>query len=270
VVLKVKEIKINSANFYKDTGADTSIIKEGKLKPSIHINKENILAIVGITPGECRTLDQAMIELEGLKLNIYVVPDSIPIDTDGLIGWDILNKYGGSINAAEEYIKLNDAIIPFRGMEHFKISARTRKIIYAYTSDNNIDAGWVPLQDMGLKILFGNFIAINHDGKIYGECINISYESVTISAPIVQLIQCETIIKQNTVDRGEIKKEASIKEETISIRRVFQENITDYENTGIGEGDGPIEIIQMNKRLENDKELLAERVKNIMSLVDLE
>jgi hypothetical protein len=51
---------------------------------------------------------------------------------------------------------------------------------------------------------------------------------------------------------------------------MFQVNITDYENTEIGEGDGPIEIIQMNKRLENNKELLAERVKNIMSLVDLE
>jgi hypothetical protein len=38
---------------------------------------------------------------------------------------------------------------------------------------------------MGPKILFENFIAINHDGKFYGECINISDESVTITAPIV-------------------------------------------------------------------------------------
>jgi hypothetical protein len=210
-----------------------------------------------------------MIELEGLKLNIYVVPDSIPIDTDELIGWNILNKYGDSINAAEEYMKLNDAI-KSRGKKHFKIPARTRKIIYAYTRYKNIDGGWVPVQDMDPKILFEKFIAINHDGKIYGECINISDEYVTITATIVQFIQCETTIKQNTVDRGEIKKEAPIKRETISIRRIFQENITDYENTGIGKGDGPIEIIQMNKSLENNKELLAERVKNIMSLVDLE
>jgi hypothetical protein len=51
VVLKGKEIKTNSASFYVDTGSGISIIKEGKLKPSIQINKENILAIVGITPG---------------------------------------------------------------------------------------------------------------------------------------------------------------------------------------------------------------------------
>jgi hypothetical protein len=80
----------------------------------------------------------------------------------------------------------------------------------------------------------------------------------------------KTTKKQNTVDRGEIKKEALIKGETISIKRMFQENITDYDNTGNGEGVGPIEILQMNKMLENYKELLAERVKNIMSLVDLD
>jgi hypothetical protein len=90
---------------------------------------------------------------------MHVVPKTIPIDTDGLIGCDILKKYGSSINAAEEYIKLNDAIIPFRKKKHFEIPARTRMIIYAYISNKNINAGWVPLQDLGQKILFRNFIA---------------------------------------------------------------------------------------------------------------
>jgi hypothetical protein len=129
-----------------------------------------------------------MIKLEGLKLNMYVVPDTIPIDTDGRIGWNILNIYGGSINAAEEYIKLYDAIIPFREKKSVKIPAKTRMIIYAYIGDKNIDAGWVPLHYMGTKILFGTFILINHNGKLYGECINVSDESVIITASIIQLI----------------------------------------------------------------------------------
>jgi hypothetical protein len=112
----------------------------------------------------------------------------------------------------------------------------TRMINYAYTSDKDIHAEWVLLQDMSLKILFGNFIAINDDGKVYRQCINISDESVTITVPIVQLLQCKTIIKQNTVVRGEIKKEVAIEKETLSIRRMFQGNITDYKNTTIDEG----------------------------------
>jgi hypothetical protein len=95
-----------------------------------------------------------------------------------------IKKYGGSINATEEYVKLNDAIIAFRGKENFKILARPRKIIYAYTRYKNIDAEWVLLQDVGPKMLFGNFIAINHDGKIYEKCINISNESVKMTVPL--------------------------------------------------------------------------------------
>jgi hypothetical protein len=63
---------------------------------------------------------------------------------------------------------------------------------------------------------------------------------------------------QDTVDREEIKKKAAIEEETISIRRMFQGNITDYANTGNDEGYRVIETIQMNKLLENNKELLEE------------
>jgi hypothetical protein len=51
VILKGKEIKTNSASFYIDTGADISIINEGKLKYNIQINKQNILAIVGLHIG---------------------------------------------------------------------------------------------------------------------------------------------------------------------------------------------------------------------------
>jgi hypothetical protein len=40
VVLKGKEIESNSASFYINTGANISIIKEEKLKPSIRIDKE--------------------------------------------------------------------------------------------------------------------------------------------------------------------------------------------------------------------------------------
>jgi hypothetical protein len=52
-----------------------------------------------------------------------------------------------------------------------------RRTSYAYTSNKNIDSRWVLLQNMSPKILFENFEAINHDGNIYGECINISDES---------------------------------------------------------------------------------------------
>jgi hypothetical protein len=66
-----------------------------------------------------------MIELQVPELNMYAVSNIIPIDTGELIDWNTLNKYGDSINVVEEFIKLNDAIIPIREKKHFEIPART-------------------------------------------------------------------------------------------------------------------------------------------------
>jgi hypothetical protein len=50
-----------------------------------------------------------------------------------------LNKNSGSINGAEKGIKPNDGIITFSKNQHFEIPARMRMLIYAYTSNKNID-----------------------------------------------------------------------------------------------------------------------------------
>jgi hypothetical protein len=70
------------------------------------------------------------------------------------------NKYRGKMYKAE---RRNYSL---QQMENFEIPVRTRIIIYAYTSDKNIEAGLEPLQDMDLKILFRNFIATNYNGKV--------------------------------------------------------------------------------------------------------
>jgi hypothetical protein len=80
-------------------------------------------------------------------------------------------------------------------------------IVYAYTSNKNIDAGRVPLQDMGSKILFENFIAINLDGKVYREYKNISDKPV---GPNVRTLLIKTTIRLNTIDRGKIIKKAPV------------------------------------------------------------
>jgi gamma-glutamyl phosphate reductase len=83
----------------------------------------------------------------------------------------MVNKYSFSINVSETCIKLNNAIILFSKEEHFETLTKTRKIIDAYISDKDIDAGYVSLSDMDKKILFVNFIVINDDGKVYREQI---------------------------------------------------------------------------------------------------
>jgi hypothetical protein len=102
------------------------------------------------------------------------------------------------------------------------------------------------------KIFFENLKAINHDGKVYGKCINISNELVAITSLIIQLLQDDTTIKQDTINKVKIKKKAATEEKIISIQRMFQENITDYKNMRNDECD-------CSKPLRSDGNILMQR-----------
>ena len=44
----------------------------------------------GVTPGKCLTLGRIHIDLCGLLCEAHIVSDEFPIDTDGLLGWDMI------------------------------------------------------------------------------------------------------------------------------------------------------------------------------------
>lgn len=144
--LSSSEISKEKASFYVDTGADISVIKESKISKNLRINKSEILAIVGVTPGESLTLGKFIIVLHNIECEMHIVPDSFPIDTDGLIGWDILSKCNGQIHASDRYLLLNGKTIPFISDEKFTIPARHKQIICARVKNINVNADWVPLQ----------------------------------------------------------------------------------------------------------------------------
>ena len=67
------------------------------------------------------------------------------------------------------------------------IPPNTRQIIYARVVNEEDEAGFVPLQNLGLGLLFRNFVATNKEGKAYALCYNTSDETVAISTPSVKL-----------------------------------------------------------------------------------
>ena len=73
------------------------------------------------------------------------------------------------------------------------ISPNTRQIIYARVLNEDEEAGFVPLQNLGPGLLFGNFVATNKEGKAYALCYNTSDETVAINTPSVTLEPYEHI-----------------------------------------------------------------------------
>ena len=70
-----------------------SLIKKNKINKYMPINQACVVSISGVTPGECATLGSVKIEINGFVCEAHVVPEDFPIDTVGLLGWDMLTKH---------------------------------------------------------------------------------------------------------------------------------------------------------------------------------
>ena len=73
------------------------------------------------------------------------------------------------------------------------IPPNARQIIYARVLNKEEEAGFVPLQNLGPGLLFGNFVSTNNEGKAYALCYNTSDETLAINTPSVILEPYEYI-----------------------------------------------------------------------------
>ena len=206
-----------SALFFIDSGSEISLVKEDILdKNNLSIDKSLVLIIKGVTPGECLTLGSTIIVLNGLQCKVHVVPSNFAIETNGLLGWELLNQFKGKLNAETQSLELSDLIIPFVCNEKFIIPPRTKQVIYATVKNPDIKVGHVALQNLGKEILFGNFIGTNRNGKIYAYILNISDSVVQIDPPRVSLEPCETtnisgdIFDEEKFEKLDYNEEANI------------------------------------------------------------
>ena len=214
VELRSPEFSSESAYLYVDTGSEITLLKENCIDLNkLTIDRSQIITIKGVTSGECFTLGTAYITMNNLVCKVHIVPSDFSIETDGLLGWETLEKHKGKIITDEKCLQFPGIEIPFTKDEHFIIPPRTKQVIYARISNPEVDVGHVELQQLGKGLYFGNFIGTNRDGKTYAVILNTTTEEVKINPPEVTLHPCET-----TQVRGDIFEEN------------FNEPIIDEEN----------------------------------------
>ena len=122
-----------------------SLIKENRINKNVPINKKSVVSISGVTPGECATLGSIQVEINGFLCEAHVVPEEFSIDTDGLLGWDMLTKHQAKINAGNKRLEVGRIVIPFEKDEQFVIPPHARQVIYARVRNTEDKIGFVPL-----------------------------------------------------------------------------------------------------------------------------
>ena len=124
------QLKAGTCRFYADSGADVTVLKQKCITEGVQLDAQEVVAITGVTEGECLSLGRTNMNLGGLNCEVHVVPDTFPIDTDGLLGWKVFEDYGGKINAAEKRLEFGELFFPFVKEESFLIPPQSRQMVY--------------------------------------------------------------------------------------------------------------------------------------------
>ena len=177
VLLKSPQLIKGNATFYADTGAEVSILKVSNLTNVSLIKSTEKLLITGVTQGSCNTLGTVEMFLNGLRSKLHIVPHDFPISVEGIIGWDLFEKYEGRICAKDSMIELNGTRIPLLKPASFKTPAKSRKIIIARVKESNKN----------------NLIATNGADKVHAERTNVTGEPTKIPVSSIELIDRKTI-----------------------------------------------------------------------------
>ena len=144
VYLRSPQLERNHGRFYVDTGADVSLIKKNNIIKYVPIDQNCVISISSVTPGECATLGSDQVEINGFLCEAHVVPEDFPIDTDGLLGWDMLTRHEAKVNASKKRLEVERIVIPFERDEQFIIPPHARQVIYARVQNTEDKAGFVP------------------------------------------------------------------------------------------------------------------------------
>ena len=205
-----------------------SHIKKNKIITNVPIDQNCVISISGVTPGECATLGSVQVEINGFLCETHVVPEDFPIDTDGLLDWDILTRHEAKVNAAKKRLEVGRIVILVEREEQFVIPPHARQVIYARVQNTEDKIGFVPLQDLGAGLLFGNFVAENKDGKSYALCYNTGDEPVALSPPLVELEPCEIMREKDDIFDEDINNGFEANEfDRVNVLRVFPDKDSD-------------------------------------------
>jgi hypothetical protein len=94
-----------------DTAADISIFRAGPLRKNRSIKNNSNCRISGITSGVIESIGTTKLNLKFdnrfLDHDFQVVSDSFPINTNGLLGKDFINKYKCIINLEDKLFTVN-------------------------------------------------------------------------------------------------------------------------------------------------------------------
>ena len=84
--------------FLIDTDSELNIIKQDLIKPNLFIDKNTVYRLAGISEGLFLTQGCVRINLDEGYCRMNVVPDTFPIEADGILGIEFLKEQDATLS----------------------------------------------------------------------------------------------------------------------------------------------------------------------------
>ena len=176
-----------------DSGAKPNLLKANAINLDYHeVNQKETLKLLGITSEPVFTMGTVDLNIEGSKTKFNLIPESFPIETNGLLGRNFFRENGAVINFKNNSLDFKGKEILFIKGATVNLPARSTTMAYVRI-ENKIEEGY--LRELKIKkgIYAGKGVVRNKEGKACIPFFNTTEEDICIIIPTVRLEEYDEI-----------------------------------------------------------------------------
>ncbi|KOC71217.1 hypothetical protein WH47_06139, partial [Habropoda laboriosa] len=221
-----------------DSGSQPNLIKASALHHGVSIDKQHILRISGVTNGSATTLGSVSVNLLDYDIVFHEVPDTFPIETDGILGTSFM-CLGGIIDYTQARIEWKGRTIPFSNVEVTTIPARTVSSISIRVTGPKY--GYAPEVDLAPGVHTFDCLVRNRHGKAVMRCVNTNWSDVTLTMPSMELEEVLTLpttspnLKSNSKSTAPLTNMDSREDKSQNLNSKFTAPLTMLRHAGRGQ-----------------------------------
>ncbi|KMQ92552.1 retrovirus-like pol polyprotein [Lasius niger] len=134
----------------------------------------------------------ATIDLDGRKIKhtIYVVKDDFPMEYEGILGIDFLQKQQVSCDYKKRELRIGDAVLKLLPYDKITLKPRSETIIQAATDRNEI--GVIRAEETAPGIYIGRCLVEPENYSCPISVINTTDQIIEIRTPLVKIEDIDT------------------------------------------------------------------------------
>ncbi|KAI4472952.1 hypothetical protein M0804_015541, partial [Polistes exclamans] len=194
-----------SENSAAKTG--TVAIRQIKYEPIIKApfvtgTSQELTGIVTLMIDTGAEINFIKVRIFGEDVKFHLVEENFPIQSDGIMGTELLQSRSATIDYTSRCLKFCKEIIPFVADESIRVPSGMSQICYCYVANTEVREEYIPRLQLPPGVYAGEALVKNENKKAYFKVINTTSKSVSLAIPRLKLFDYSTSTLPNVASNN--------------------------------------------------------------------